>query len=79
MKNHSFTVVLIESEDDRKAHYLATGFKPDLGAAMVKGCFGGETCSNIQVLRNKNESYIQAISRRVQDEIDEPTLFQVKK
>jgi len=75
MKNYNYTVVVIETEEDRKAYYAANAFKPPLGAAMVKGCFTGENCSNVLVERKKGESYNDAISRVVQDEIDDETLF----
>lgn len=79
MKNYNYSVVIIENEECRKKHYMSTGFKPPIGAAMVKGCFDGEDCSTIMVLRAKGESYNDAINRGVQDEIDDPTLFEVKK
>lgn len=75
MKNYNYSVVIIETEEDRKAFYMSTGFKPPLGAAMVKGCFDGEDCSMILVMRNKGESYNDAINRVVETEIDDETLF----
>ena len=75
MKNYNYNVVIIETEEDRKAYYMSMGVKPPLSAALVKGCFSGEDCSTIIVERRGGESYNDAISRGVQDEINDETLF----
>ncbi len=75
MKNYNYTVTIIETEEDRKAYYMSMGIKPPLNCALVKGCFSGEDCSTIIVVRRLGESYNDAISRCVQDEINDSTLF----
>jgi len=75
MKNYNYSVVIIETEEDRKSYYMSMGLKPPLHSALVKGCFSGEECSTIIVERRKGESYNDAISRGVQDEINDETLF----
>lgn len=75
MKNYNYSVVIIETDEDRKSFYMATGFKPPKGAAMVKGCFDGQECSQVMAMRKNGESYNDAISRVTQDEIDDETLF----
>ncbi len=79
MKNYNYSVVIIESEEDRKTYYMANAFKPPVNVAMIKGCFSGEECSTVMAVRKKGESYNDAISRVVQDEINDATLFEVVK
>lgn len=75
MKNYNYNVVIIETEEDRKSYYMANAFKPPLNVAMVKGCFSGEDCSTVMAVRRNGESYNDAVSRVVQDEINDSTLF----
>lgn len=75
MKNYSYSVVIIENDEDRKSYYMANAFKPPKDVAMIKGCFSGEECSTVMAIRRKGESYNDAISRVVQDEINDDTLF----
>ncbi len=77
MKNYSTTIIIIESQEDRKNFYLSNGIKPpNKFCAAVKGCFNGNHCSTVFAIPEGNESINDAAIRVIQEETDDTILFE---
>ena len=75
MKMYNFSITIVENEDDARSAFMSLGVEPDVGQAIVSGCFDGEDCTKKLVTRKDKQSYHAAVSEMVQKRINDEVLF----
>ena len=75
MQNYSMNIVLIETEEDRNSFYMSMGIKPNIGEAIVKGCFNGEECAAFIVKKKSKQTMFETIQDKLCDELEADALL----